>query len=81
MELIKHMCGQELERGAGRQGAYFLLVIQPMQRRGEYREVQACPNCGEPLCDTECTDLGGTPLSIPNQTEWSKQRRRELGWE
>jgi len=81
MDLIRHMCGQDLERGAGPQGAYFVLVFASEDaERGDYEEVQVCPQCGEDLCDTDCTDLGGVPLYINNQSKWSIERRRARGW-
>lgn len=75
MQLIQHLCGRELERCSGSQGAYL--------DRGEDGQaviVERCPDCGEALCDTDCTDRRGTPLPVENQTDWSRDRRRSRGW-
>lgn len=73
---VKHMCGQELERASpttSNQAPNFWV-------RGSSGINVTCPRCGVEVCDTECTDMAGVPLPVYNQSEWSKRRRRELGW-
>jgi len=75
MQMINHLCGQDLERGSGPHGVY--LVAKP-SGRVHHIDVQTCPQCGETLCDTDCTDRAGVPLVVDSPTEWSIARRAAL---
>ena len=80
MQPIRHMCGCQLERGSGRQGAYFMRVLTD-DEHVTLVETKECPKCHDrALCDTDMTDLAGNPLYIPDQTDESKERRRNRGW-
>jgi len=77
MQVIRHLCGQPLERCAGPQGSY--LAAKPSgHARVHHVAVQTCPRCGEPLADTDCTDRNGVPLVVDNPSAWSIARRAAL---
>lgn len=78
MRPIIHMCGYALERSDHPQGAFYNMVGEQGSRTPVV--VQTCPQCGESLCDTESREVSGEPIFIPNQSDWSIQRRKELGW-
>jgi hypothetical protein len=74
---IKHMCGCEIERSNHPIGGYYMYG----DKDGDpVVATDMCPQCGEVLCDTDCTTLDGEVLFINNQSEWSKERRRDRGW-
>lgn len=77
MQMMNHLCGQELERGTGPHGAY--LAAKPIgHARVHHVEVECCPRCGETLCDTDCTDRSGAPLVVNSPSAWSSERRAAL---
>ena len=62
MQVIRHLCGQPIERCAGPQGSY--LAAKPSgHARVHHVEVQACPTCGESLCDSP--HVGQRPAHTP----------------
>jgi len=70
MRPVIHMCG---------------VVIEYLRESGffdprTYEQIHQCPQCKEYLCLTDCLDLGGQPVFIPFQSDWSRRRRRERGW-
>ncbi len=71
---VIHICGKEMLKSSSPHpaGGYYSLDLH---------QIYQCPQCREYLCDTDMTDLSGVPIQVHNQSEWSKQRRRERGWQ
>lgn len=77
MHMVRHLCGCELERGAGRQGDYFQRIAID-DARITLQATTACPLCREPLCDTDMSELSGAPLVVDTPSSWSIGRRAAL---
>jgi hypothetical protein len=77
MHLLRHLCGQLLERATGLHGTYYQLT-RGSDAGGHAVAVELCPGCNEPLFDTDMRDLAGMPLRLDTPTAWSIARRAAL---
>jgi hypothetical protein len=75
MQILMHLCGQQLERGTN--GAYFHL-IPVLDRVMRADKVQRCPRCNEWLDDTDMADRAGVPLALDSLPPWAVARRAVL---
>ena len=66
---VTHRCGCPIER------LYSFESGIPLYVNALNREIHTCPQCGEPLCDTDMHCADGEWLSIYQQTLWSVERR------
>jgi hypothetical protein len=77
MQMLTHLCGQEVQRGAGLYGPYYQLA--QLDTHGCFAtELQRCPRCGELLDDTDMLDRAGLPLVIDTSAEPNIARRAAL---
>jgi hypothetical protein len=77
MQMLTHLCGQELEHSAGPHGTYFQL-IRIGDHGGHAMAVQSCPRCNELLDDADMLDHTGVPLLLTFPSEPSIARRAAL---
>jgi hypothetical protein len=77
MLLLRHLCGQILERARGPSSTYYHL-ISLRNHAGRALQVQRCPRCHELLRDTDMLDSTGMPLIINLVSEQSRARRAIL---
>jgi hypothetical protein len=75
MHILRHLCGQQLERGTN--GVYFHL-IPVLDRAMRADKVQRCPRCNEWLDDTDMADRAGVPLAVGSLPAWAVARRAVL---
>ena len=66
---VTHRCGCSIDR------LYSFESGIPLYVNALNREIHTCPQCGEPLCDTDMHRADGEWLSIYQQTRWSVERR------
>ncbi len=74
MQAVIHMCGRRLWRVSS------LFPHPTSYVDTDHQGVDACPSCGEALCDTDLTDATGIPLVVKTPTDWSRNRRAARGW-
>jgi hypothetical protein len=77
MQLLHHLCGQLLERGAGLHGTYYQLT-QVGDAGSRALKIERCPRCNEMLSDTDMLNRAGVPLPIEYPPSWSIRRRAAL---
>jgi hypothetical protein len=82
MQILRHLCGQALERqalerGSNLPGTYYHLIPGGAGITRAVR-VERCPRCNEWLDDTDLLEPAGVPLALEHPSERSIARRMVL---